>query len=303
MTRRFNLIVAAVLLLVGLPYYWLLADNRPGEAAAKPLHIAELRALAGSMPGQAPRTAQLELVAWTRVPGNLFVAGAGLKRQLLGIIAWRLPVPGGAPIVIDTGMTAAQSDKLGTERYVPAAQARIDKAMREAGLILLTHEHFDHEGGLVALGDPAVFAKAQLNPAQLPGNRNTDLMTWPAHVKPVATLTGSAPVAVAPGVVVIPAPSHTPGSQMIYVRLADGREVLFTGDIATMAQSWRELRARSRLIGDLLVGENRREVYAWLRTIRALKAEAPGLIVVPGHDYEWFKFDERFRGLEEGFRG
>lgn len=79
---------------------------------------------------------------------------------------------------------------------------------------------------------------------------------------------------------------------MIYVRLADGREVLFAGDIATMAASWQELRARSRLIGDYLAPEDRREVYAWLRTIRALKAEAPNLLIVPGHDFEWLIHDK-----------
>ena len=63
------------------------------------------------------------------------------------------------------------------------------------------------------------------------------------------TVQAGAPQAVAPGVVVIPAPSHTLGSQMVFVKLADGREFLFAGDIATMASSWRELRARSRLIG------------------------------------------------------
>jgi len=84
---------------------------------------------------------------------------------------------------------------------------------------------------------------------------------------------------------------------MIYVRLADGREVLFAGDIATMAASWQELRARSRLIGDYLAPEDRREVYAWLRTIRALKAEAPGLLIVPGHDFEWLIHDKAAKAI------
>lgn len=35
----------------------------------------------------------------------------------------------------------------------------------------------------------------------------------------------------APGVVLIKAPGHTPGSQMVYVRLASGKEILLIGDI------------------------------------------------------------------------
>jgi hypothetical protein len=89
---------------------------------------------------------------------------------------------------------------------------------------------------------------------------------------------------------------------MIFVRLADGREYLFTGDIATMAQSWQDLRARSRLIGVYLAPENRDEVFTWLKTIRALKGQAPKLEVIAGHDYEWIKFDPDLRGVTERFQ-
>ena len=37
--------------------------------------------------------------------------------------------------------------------------------------------------------------------------------------------------AVAPGVVLVSAPGHSPGSQLVYVRLADYREVLLVGDL------------------------------------------------------------------------
>lgn len=301
MTRRLNFWLVALLVVIGLPYYWLLIDNREGDARPKPVSIGQLRQLAASMPGTAPSGVEIELVAFRRLPGTLFVAGGGFKRNLLGVMAFRLPVEGGKPIVIDSGMTKLAAAGMGMERFDDGAQVRVDNALREAGLILLTHEHMDHEGGLVALGDPAVFARARLNAGQLPGNRWTDELPWPKDLSLTPSLTGAAPQAVAPGVVVIPAPSHTAGSQMIFVRLADGREYLFAGDIATMARSWEQTRARSRLVGDHVAPENRSEVYAWLRTIRALKAAAPQLLVVPGHDYEWVAFDERHRGIEERF--
>jgi hypothetical protein len=88
---------------------------------------------------------------------------------------------------------------------------------------------------------------------------------------------------------------------MIFVRLANGREYLFAGDIATMDASWRELRARSRLVGDWLAPEQRGEVYAWLKTIRALKAQAPGMVVVPGHDFEAVIDPMAKNGIVRGF--
>ena len=287
MTRRLNWFLLALILLIGLPFYWLLLDNRPGNAQAKPVTIVQLRSLAGSVPGPAPKAVELELIAFRRLPGDLFAAGTGLKRRLIGVMAWRLPVDRTGPIMIDSGMNGAAAREMGMEHFYPDAWTRVERALGQASLVLITHEHADHLGGIVSLGNRGILGKVKFNPNQLPGNRWTDLLKWPAGELPKPAINGSAPVAVAAGVVVIPAPSHTAGSQMVFVRLADGREFLFTGDIATLSQSWLQLRARSRLVGDYLAPEGRTEVFAWLMTIRELKAEAPGLVILPGHDFEW----------------
>ncbi len=286
MTRRFNWLILALIVLIGAPYYWLLIDNRPGDARSKPVTVAQLRALAASMPGQAPSEVRLEQVAWRRVPGTLFAAGDGLKRQRIAIMAWQLPVPGGRPVMIDSGVTKALADEMQLEAFLPEIQARVDAALGDAGLILITHEHPDHLGSLAALGGAPLREAARLNAKQLPSAPLAATLPWRVRDGLTARIAPDAPQAVAPGVVVIPASSHTPGSQMIFVRLANGREYLFAGDIATLDSSWRELRARSRLVGDWIAPEQRGEVYAWLLTIRALKAQAPGLVVVPGHDFE-----------------
>jgi glyoxylase-like metal-dependent hydrolase (beta-lactamase superfamily II) len=299
--RKFNRIVLVLVLVIGLPYYWLLLDNRPGDVPAKPVTIEQLRTLAEAMPGTKPGAVEVELVAFGRAPGNLSVAGAGLKRQLIGVMAFRLPVSSSGPILIDSGITSSGADDLMMERFDAVAQQRVDKALRSASTILLTHEHIDHEGGVVALGDANLLGRVRFNAAQLPGNLLTTKMLWPQSPAPHASISGSVPLAIAPGVVVIPSPSHTPGSQMIYVHLADGREFLFTGDIATMAQSWRELRARSRLLSQVIGEEDRREVYAWLKTIRALHTAAPKMQIIAGHDYEWIVHDPDKRGVRDGF--
>lgn len=304
MTKRLNWLLLVVVVVLGAPFYWLMIDNRPGASAAKPIEIEQLRSLAASIPGTAPSVVEVELVASRRMPGDLFVAGSGMKRKLVAVMAWQLLVPGGKPIVIDSGMTRAAAQEMGMEQYHPASQARVDASLRAAGLILITHEHPDHIGGLVALGGAPLIAAARLNPQQLPpAPLAAKMVPWPEGVVLQAGLASSGPQAVAPGVVVIPAPSHTPGSQMIFVRLAGGREYLFTGDIATFAQSWQQLRARSRLLGDYIAPENRREVYAWLKTIRALKAKAPALTVLAGHDFEWLLLDKQWHGIHEHFGG
>lgn len=302
MRRKINLILLILALLIGQATYWLLFDNRPGKAAPKPISIAQLRDLARSIPGPAPSGIEVELVGQRDLPRSLFAAGQGMKRAVIGVMAWRLPVAGSPPILIDTGLHRIDAAEMGMSRYWPERQQKVDLAMAGAALILVTHEHPDHLGALARSGGAPLDKAARLNPGQLPPSRYAATLHWQGP-RPQPSLSGQAPQAVAPGVVVIPAPSHTPGSQMVYVRLADGREALFAGDIATLAVSWQELRARSRLVGDFLAPEDRAEVFAWLRTVQALKSQAPGLVVLPGHDFEWVRDDAAARQLVHlGFR-
>lgn len=282
--RRFNLTLLILIALVGLPFYWLLLDNRPGNAAPKPIRIAQLRQLAESIPGAKPATLQGEVAAYRSLPRNLFAAGSGMTFEPITVLSYRLIAGDGKSVVIDSGINAYDAAKMGMKHTNPQGQARIERALREAALVLFTHEHIDHLGAAIQLprGIPAT---ARFNSGQLPPSPVAGTLPWPHVALPAASLLGSAPIAVAPGVVVIPAAaSHTPGSQLIYVRMADGREVLFAGDIATLRQSWEQLRARSNLVTTFLASEDRGEVYAWLKTIRRLKQEAPGLAIVPGHD-------------------
>ena len=301
MRRRYKLLFA-LLLLIGIPYYWLLVDNRPGNAKAATIDIAAARRLAATIPGPLPETVRVQQVGWRRVPGALFVAGGGLKRNLLSIYALELDGPWGS-IVIDSGMGAAEARQLGLERYSPADQAKVDAALRTARLIVFTHEHSDHIGGLLRLPDFAtVVQKALIPPEQRPDGPKAGDLPWPADARaaiPPFAYSGMTPIA--PGVVLIRTPGHTPGSQMIFARLANGREYLFTGDTATMARSWQQLRARSRLVGDYIVGEDRDAVFGWLKAIRAAQAANPELVVVPGHDYETLLYSKRHNGIVKGF--
>jgi len=58
----------------------------------------------------------------------------------------------------------------------------------------------------------------------------------------------------APGVVLIKAPGHTPGSQFVYVRLASGKEVLIAGDLVWqhegLTQDAQKPEATSRSLGE-----------------------------------------------------
>ncbi|MEY4721677.1 MAG: hypothetical protein RIQ46_1402 [Pseudomonadota bacterium] len=305
MTHRFNALVLSLLIIFGLPAWWLLFDNSVDPLPPRRLDIVQLRELAQSLPGNAPHAVEVEQIASQSVPQTLFAAGSGLKLLDISAMAFRLPVKDGRPIVIDSGLLQTQADAQGFSHYSFAAQARVNAVMADAGLVLVTHEHVDHLGGLVALAQrSAVLERTLLNRRQIDNSRVPDAAAWPAGLHPVAKLGDGEPQAVAPGVVVIPAPhSHTPGSQMIFVRLADGREYLFTGDISPLTANWQQLRLRSRLLSEHVSPSNRVEVHAWLQAIRQMKQAAPDLVIVPGHDLLPLTMFDRRPLSERGFNG
>ncbi len=291
MTRRINLLLMILLVFVGAPVWYLFIDSSPWSSKAARLDIAGARQLVAAASGQKPDKVAFELVAFRNVPGNILAAGSGFRPQLVGVMAYRLEVPGARPIMIDTGLTPAYAQELGMENFDSAAQARVDDALRTAGVILVTHEHADHLGGLAAItatpGGTAIAAAARLNRYQVPGGQNTLALPWASGIKIPASIAQDRPQLVAPGVVVIPTPGHSPGSQMIYVQLADGTEFLFAGDTAPREVSWLERRPPARLITDFTMPQDRVALIGWLNALHELTRSDPTLHLIPGHDLDW----------------
>jgi hypothetical protein len=244
MKNRFSRGLLISMILVVVPFWWLLIDADRSAGRPKPVDIVELRALAAAIPGQHPTAVTYTLLAMRQTVGDYFAAGIGLRQHQLAIIAWSLPVPGKGPIMIDPGAPPAAANVGRFDNFDRTRQSRLDAEARQASLVLFTQG--------------TALPQAQAGPQ-----------------------------AVAPGVVVIPAPGHAPGARLIFVQLANGEEFLFTGDIATFTENWSRLRARSRLAAAWGPPQDRAETYGWLRTIRQLRTEAPDLRIVPGHDYTW----------------
>ena len=277
--------VGVALALLGGAYYWLIVESHAPSELSYRIDLGEVRRLADAMPGEKAGAIRVEKIAAFEFPATGVVAGDGWDPAALPVYSYEIVFPD-RTILVDTAMDKATAEAVGTVFFDEAAYARMSAAMAKAALILVTHEHMDHIGGLTAQAD----AKALLAQARLTKEQIANLDRARPAAFPEGALDGYAPLdydayaALAPGVVLIKAPGHSPGSQMVYVRTADGEEFLFLGDVAWHMRNVELVRERARLVTWWFLNEDRDAVFGQLAELHRLRDAESALHIVPGHD-------------------
>jgi glyoxylase-like metal-dependent hydrolase (beta-lactamase superfamily II) len=283
-------------------YYWLILDKRT-SGTPYVIDIAAIRALGDSLQGPKAEAIRVEHVASIKGPLAAMVAGRNQwKEEAFPILSYQLIFPE-QTLIIDTAETKAQaSDNERTSFFDPAAFDRMTQAMDAASAIVVTHEHTDHIGGIVGSPNLSRLKRtALLTPEQINSNA-IGRADFPARMMDDYTaLRYDGAKAIAPGVVVIKARGHTPGSQLIYVRRADGSETLFVGDVASRIENIDDTAPRSRLVSQYFLNEDRGAIGAQLKALKQLKMAEPSIRFIPGHDAPSIAAAIRARWVEKNF--
>ena len=263
-----------------------LAQNAPSSWTAD---LGAVRSASRLIPGTRPLRLNVLKFAESRRTKNFSVKDAPPSPSVQARTAFQV-VYGDGTVMVDAGMDQQVHRFFGRgveEPYYPEAARQVERAVRDARLIVVTHEHGDHVAGVIRtplINDLA--PKTLLTRTQVQTLRASPQMPEIALTEQMArryvVVDYEKYLPISPGMVLIKAAGHTPGSQMVYVALESGKEILLIGDTAWHMDSVRLVRGKDAP----WVTEDQAAVRDQLAWLNQLSRTAPELVIVASHDDE-----------------
>lgn len=290
--------VAVLLGVAAVAIWWLGSSVAVPETStfwlAEPDALHELRRTAGDT---GPREVHVGIIGRAEVPRWFNTAWGGLASERRVFITVQLVYPSGH-VMIDAPFGAeTQRDVVGDHATGFDAEqfARMQRALATAQTIFLSHLHRDHLGGLVDAEDPAgLLARTEVTPEQKAGFRRVgeveagDPSTLPFDVESFDVITRVRDFErlrqVAPGVVAVKSPGHTPGDLLFFIRTQDGRELFYVGDLVWSWRNVEEARSRPRAVSEWFLHEDTEAVADQLRALITFHDAHPEVEILVSHD-------------------
>jgi glyoxylase-like metal-dependent hydrolase (beta-lactamase superfamily II) len=262
-------------------------DKPASSAPVFDADLSAIRALAGVVPGPLPVALNAVKFAASVRPRKFVIEGGDETPVTMPRTAYQAVYPDGT-VMIDAGMDKATHESFGEgEPYDVDAFAQLMRALRAARLIVLTHYHADHVGGVVMADDCDSLARKTIATAEtlslmMNQPHRPHLKLPERRAEKFICLSYGRYYPVAPGMVLIKAPGHSPDMQMIYLRLQNGREYLHSIDAAWNEANIRHVKGKAAP----WVKEDVPAVLAQLRWLNRLMRDEPQLHILVTHDGE-----------------
>ena len=297
---------AGLIVIIGILFWWLLLSGSSAPKSAPGIfEISDWRALASAPSETLPTDIRIIEVGRDLAPpfaaqAGRFGAPLAMTYNAVEIIYPDQTIIVGGAVDRVTAETMTQSAE--AWRFDDGAYAALEDAMLSASQVLMTHEHLDHIMAIARHRDPAALApRLVLNAPQvqaLPMFALGELHPALANLDP--RLSGAVEQ-IAPGVVIVPAAGHTPGSQNVFIQLQNGEEILLIGDIVWNMGAIEALKTRPVLTQYLVFRpnyEDREAVRQQVGALHDMMIREPDLIVLPAHDRDWLIAAAETNGIE-----
>lgn len=268
------------------------ASDQPDGKVTFDIDLANVRRMAAHVPGPLPTAINGVRFAASIRPRRLVIEGGDDTPVTMPRTVYQLVYPDGT-IMLDAAMDKATHDSFSPDKpepYDAAAFASILKALDHASMIVVTHFHADHAGGIITafnFGDLA--AKTLITTATARAMIETPhrphLKLSPEQIEHFNVVDYDKYLAVAPGLVLIQAPGHSVDMQMVYIRLASGREILHSIDAAWNVENIRQLKGKAAP----WVKEDKAQVLAQLHFLNGFMKREPDIVVLVTHDNEQYE--------------
>lgn len=262
---------------------------RPYSIPEKSLYsfsLEQIRKMALSQKGDLPTEIRTISGFSFKFPGA--IVGTGWELRGVPMEGWTFQIVyPKTTVIVDAAMSREKIAKdMSLATFQEKAYQELQQAMRRASLVLVTHEHLDHANGIAESPYLKELApKVRLTAEQIGSSQFLQAGFTEESKKLFQPLRYDKLHALAPGIVLIKAPGHTPGSQMVYVRLQQGTELLLVGDVAWHEKNILLPRAHPRLI-HWLIQEDGVALTHQLRFLHDLHRNHPKLHLVVSHDHE-----------------
>lgn len=244
--------------------------------------IERVRAASRMVPGDLPLEVRVQGFLYYSGPLSLWVedAPSDVVPAVLGVFQIRFSNDW---IMVDAG---AEKEILWDGDFSDTDYALVGEALRGASLIVATHEHSDHIAGLVR-GPWAADAarRALLTTEQLEtlveGPDHPSIQISQEHADQFLSVRYDELLPIAQGVVLIKAAGHTPGSQIVYVKLDSGTEILLVGDVVWLTVAL-ESGSQKPLSVSTELGEDRNALIQQIKWLQKMQKTSTHIVVA--HD-------------------